>query len=166
MYFFLVLGSGIQLINYENECILLIGQFSIGLGLSFGLNSITQFCAYWFEKSVCNTFYGLLTLSPLLGAAVGPIIPFLLIPFSKDRSLEESKNLIINYLIYMTIFIVFFFILGMVFLKCFDNIQFREDEIPNRLSSQFIEDDETSESENIFDLDAKRKVLLVIKRLI
>ena len=155
MYFLLVLGSVIQLIDLENESILLMGQFLIGLGLSLGLNSITQFCAYWFEKGVCNTFYGLLTLSPLLGAAAGPILPFVLVPFSLKRSIEESKKLIDNYFIYMTVFITFFFILGMIFLKCFDNIDFREDEIDNRLSSQFIENDDDDEFETIFDLEAK-----------
>lgn len=159
MYFFLVFGSSIQLLSLESESILLMGQFLIGLGLSLGLNSVTQFCAYWFEKKLRGLFYGLLTLSPLLGAALGPIFPYALIPFKENRSMENSISLVYNYLLYLTIFISFFFLLGIVFLKCFENVYFREDEIGQRISeSRLISEDNniiSSKSQEFFDLGPK-----------
>lgn len=158
MYFFLVFGSMIHIFSFGNVSILLIGQFLIGLGLSFGLNSVTQFCAYWFEAKLRNMFYGLLTLSPLLGAAFGPIFPYLLVPFEEDRPFEESKNLVFNYFVYLTIFISFFFVIGAVFLKCFDNVDFKEEDIDNRVSGSRLIDEDSVGKDLFLFLEAKSRV--------
>ena len=89
---------------------------------------------------------------------MGPIFPFALIPFREDRSIEHSISLVYNYLLYLTLFISFFFLLGIIFLKCFENIHFREDEIDQRVSeSRLISEDNgsllESNSEPLFDLE-------------
>jgi hypothetical protein len=73
-------------------------------------------------------------LAPMLGASFGPIFPYLLVPFEEGRPFQQSRNLVSDYFIYMTIFITFFFVLGILFLKCFDNVYFKEEEISNRVS--------------------------------
>ena len=95
VYFLLCVASYLKFLHFEN--ILLISQGIIGFSYIIAMTSINKFCYKWINKKNRYVYYSLLTLSPLIGAGIGPVLPYSI--FSYDQRLirkdiiQSLKNL-------------------------------------------------------------------------
>lgn len=113
--FFAFIGSAVRIFIDQSFFFVLIGQFFIGVGSCFIVNTVIQFCYNWFPPRDRPLFLAICSFMNTVGGGAGNIIPVF---FVDEYSLEEKfRKDFYFYNVFMMFFTLAVFLLNLFFFR-------------------------------------------------
>ena len=108
-------GSFLRIFSEKSFFFVLIGQFFLGIGSCFIVNTTIQFCYNWFHPKNRPLFLAISSFMNIVGGGAGNMIPILFIDESlSDDKIKKNYNYYNLFMMYLTLAV---FVINLFFFK-------------------------------------------------